>query len=204
MWDIIAEMLVDVAAEVVNAFLPGKFKIRQKEKTVSNNMTINEAREFFRQFDGFSFHMAREEPAKYETFQKLSISDSQKDQWRKEIACEYFEKIGPDHKDSWAPFSSMSSVLMSMKRTDSLQEELILKGIEKQLSCDIKTKIITLETICGRSHDYHDGIIAFFKRRGYDSRKLEELSVKLFENELNSEDDRLARAVNTYRSLTAK
>ena len=163
-------------------------------------MDSEHAREFFRSFNGSSFHMSREEPQKLEQFRALNISDRQKDLWRLEMAQEYLDKIGPDNPRSWSLFSSMTSVLRDIKSFYDCQEAMFLQGIEKQAECDLLTRTISLETVCGRTYDCHDGIIAYFRKQGYDLGRLRKATDRLFVNE-RSDDLRLQRAIQTYRSL---
>ncbi len=164
-------------------------------------MTLEEAREFFRSFNGSTFHMSREEPQKLSAFQSLGITEEVKDGWRMELAEEYLDEISSDNPKSWSLFSSMASVLMAVKTISSNQENMFIEGIEKQAGSDLLTRTITLETVCGRTYDYHDGVIAFFRKKGMDVNKLSEASEKLFSNDLQTDDERLKRAMARYRSL---
>ena len=164
-------------------------------------MTIEQAEEFFKRYDGSSFHMSREEPQQFAVFRTLDITDEQKDCWRFEMAQEYIDKINSDDPHSWAYFSSLMTVLSPVRTFNDKQESLLLKGIEKQIGCDEQSRMITLETICGRTWDYHDGVIAYFKKQQYDLSKLKEVSDKLIGSGAETDNTRFEKAIRLYRSL---
>ena len=164
-------------------------------------MTLEQAREFFRMYNGSSFHMYREDPLQLEQFEALNVSDSQKDEWRLEMAEEYLDKITADNPKSWSLFSSLTTVLTSIKTFSDRQEAMFIEAIEKQTECELLARTITLETVCGRTYDYHDGVIAYFRKQGYDLKKLKTTADKLIEQDTDTDDDRLKRAINVYRSL---
>jgi hypothetical protein len=164
-------------------------------------MTPEQAEEFFKRYNGSSFHMSREEPQQFAVFNTLEIPDAQKDLWRLEIARDYIDKIAPDDPKSWSYFSSLTAVLSSITTFKDKQESMLLEGIRKQSGCDEWTRMITLETICGRTSDHHDGVIAYFRKQHYDLRKLKEVSDKLFESDTKTENARFEKAVRLYRSL---
>ncbi len=55
-------------------------------------MLLSEAKELFIRFDGFSFHMWRDEPEKYKEFEALNIDDDTKEEWRQEIIRHYVDE----------------------------------------------------------------------------------------------------------------
>ncbi len=164
-------------------------------------MTLEEAREFFRRFNGSAFHMSREEPQKLAMFEALGISEEVKDAWRLEMAQEYLDEISSDNPKSWSLFSAMASVLMTVKSFSDSQQDRFIEAIEKQSGSDLLSRTITLETICGRTYDYHDGVIAYFRKKGMDVSRLAEAAGKLFSSDHQTDDERLKRAMSRYRSL---
>ena len=164
-------------------------------------MTLEQAEEFFKRYNGSSFHMSREEPQQFAVFNALDIPDAQKDLWRLEMARDYIDKITPDDPRSWSYFSSLMTVLSPVRTFTDKQESILLEGIGKQDECDEWTRMITLETICGRTWDHHDGVIAYFRKQHYDLRKLKEVSDKLFESDTKTENARFEKAIRLYRSL---
>ena len=49
-------------------------------------MTMLEAETFFKAFDGRKFHMDRDEPYKYQLYQRLNVPKETEDRWRAEAA----------------------------------------------------------------------------------------------------------------------
>ena len=162
-------------------------------------MTPEQAKEFFRSFNGSSFHMSREEPEKLKQFKELNISEEVKDSWCLEMAREYLDKISSDNPQSWVLFSLMTSVLTSVKFFSYSQENMFIEGIEKQTGSDLLTRTITLETICGRTYDHHDGVIAYFRKNGMNVKRLKEAADKLIS--YDPEDERYKRSITLYHSL---
>lgn len=164
-------------------------------------MTLEQAEKVFKQYNGSSFHMSREEPSVYEAFRAMDLSDSQKDQWRMEIAEEHLKKIGAEEERSWSYFSSMAEVLMDVRTIGGLPEEYLIEGIRRQEGCDEMTRTITLETVCGRTRDHHDGVIAWFRKHGGDLSRLKDVTDRLLPSSEKDIDPRLGKAIALYRSL---
>ena len=164
-------------------------------------MTLEQAREFFRRFDGSPFHMSREQPQLLAEFEALNIPAEIRDGWRLELANEYLEKITPDDPKSWSFFSSLASVLMAIRSFSGVQEEMLIEGIKRQAESDLPARTITLETVCGRTYDHHDGIIAYFRKNGLDLEKLREAADLLIGADHETDDERMKRAIDLYRSL---
>lgn len=68
-------------------------------------MDIQSAKEFFMRYNGFGFHMAREEPGLYDEYSKMNISDETKEAWRLEILDEYeklyYAEYNTVEKEDW-------------------------------------------------------------------------------------------------------
>ena len=55
-------------------------------------MTLEQAEQFFKKYDGRKFHMMREDWYHYQLYERLQIAKELEDQWRSEITAEEFEK----------------------------------------------------------------------------------------------------------------
>ncbi len=164
-------------------------------------MTLEQAEKVFKQYNGSSFHMSREEPSVYEAFRAMDLSDRQKDHWRMEIAEEHLKKIKTEEPRSWSYYSSMAEVLMDVRTLNGLQEEYLIEGIRRQKGCDETVRTITLETVCGRTWDHHDGVIAWFRKHGCDLSRLKEVTGRLLPGSEEGVDPRFAKAIALYHSL---
>lgn len=162
-------------------------------------MTLEQAEKAFKKYNGSSFQMSREEPALYNDFSSSNISRQQKDQWRLELAQEHLDKIRLDPTKGWMAFSDLAEVLMDIRSFNDRQEELLLEAIGCLEDHDEASRTISLETICGRTYDHHDGVIAYFKRQGYDRQRLKEAADRLIGQD--SDDRRHSKAVSLYRFL---
>lgn len=164
-------------------------------------MTLEQAEKVFKQYNGSSFHMSREEPSVYEAFRAMDLSDGQKDQWRMEIAEEHLKKIGAEEERSWSFFSSMAEVLMAVRTLNGLQEEYLIEGIRRQEGCEETVRTITLETVCGRTWDHHDGVIAWFRKHDGDLSSLKDVTDRLLPKDGEPINPHFAKAIALYRSL---
>ena len=54
-------------------------------------MTLAEAKEFYFKYNGFSFHMDREEPAKSGSFRMLNLGKDTLRKWDEELLDHYFD-----------------------------------------------------------------------------------------------------------------
>ena len=59
-------------------------------------MTFEEAKRFYFEYSGFSFHMGREEPARYNSFMALDIDKDTLRSWDEELLNDRFEKLWAD------------------------------------------------------------------------------------------------------------
>ena len=51
-------------------------------------LTMMQAEEFFKAFDGRKFHMDRDEPYKYQLYERLNIPKETEERWRAELAAQ--------------------------------------------------------------------------------------------------------------------
>ncbi len=69
-------------------------------------MDIRSAKEFFIRYNGFGFHMAREEPDLYAEYSKMNISDETKEAWRLKILDKYenlyYAEYNTVEKEDWS------------------------------------------------------------------------------------------------------
>ena len=56
-------------------------------------MTLEEAKEFYFQYYGFSFHMGREEPARYDGFHSLGLGKETLSAWDEELLDGLFDEL---------------------------------------------------------------------------------------------------------------
>lgn len=120
-------------------------------------MTITEAEEFFRRYDGHAFHMGREEPAMYREFIRMEISDSAKEQWRQEIIDGYIKRIKNGDVVPMTRFGTINTVSSLVRKTFDIIKNtknnkcdnisLLLDAISETEIPDKREKIYIMERI---------------------------------------------------------
>ena len=136
-------------------------------------MDIFEAERYFKQYNGLTFHMYREEPGKYETFKRLRLSDTTLEEWRQEILDDLFMKLKTDTDLSWVTIGTIIEVLQntrSLKNSNGLR---LLKALE-DLQADEKQQILILEHFAGRVESHIDGGIYWYLHNTELKEELEE------------------------------
>ncbi len=156
-------------------------------------VTIEQAKDFFRQMGCSHFHMAREFPERYKEYQRLKIQAQLETEWRKEKFDEYHGEILGDTGISspiWMIHSSMYDLYESL-RTD---EELVrLLEVTRHIREKVPPheRIMVAETINGRmAHQVRRGLIYISYDMGkvYVAREFAELSLRFSEykdNDMN-------------------
>lgn len=79
-------------------------------------MTLKEAEEFFKKYDGHAFHTAREEYDMYREFNHMDIVESTKEQWRQEIIDGYIGRIKNGDVVSMTNFGLIDTVSALVRR----------------------------------------------------------------------------------------
>ena len=64
-------------------------------------MTLEEAKEFYFKYNGFSFHMDREEPAKSGSFRMLNLDKDTLRKWDEELLDHYFGRLWAEPEHTW-------------------------------------------------------------------------------------------------------
>ena len=120
-------------------------------------MNLQEAELFFKQFNGHGFHMWRDEPTKYENFNKAQISDAIQEQWRQEIIQNFFEHLFDRPEEIWFRHRNLIDVIKETKTDKQKNCSKLLDSMEQFYSLDKKTKIIIIENMAGRTNPQEDG-----------------------------------------------
>ena len=64
-------------------------------------MTLEEAKQFYRHYNGQGFFMAREEPARAAEYRSLGVTEEMKRQWDGELIGEMFRDLWKDPSRVW-------------------------------------------------------------------------------------------------------
>ena len=118
-------------------------------------MTIEQAEKYYKQYDGHGFHMWREEPERYEEFEKLSISRELKKKWDDDLIRRYFETLWKNTDDVWRIHGRLIEIL-KRNPTEGYADRL-LNEMEKMTALDKYSKILIIENMAGRDRALKGG-----------------------------------------------
>ena len=110
-------------------------------------MTIEEAKQYFKRYDGHYFHMGREEPWNYDEFKKFNFQDSIIEQWRQEIIDNYFEKLFNRSDNVWSAILHIIDVMPETKTNYPDNCRKLLNALNKAANLDKKQKILIIEVM---------------------------------------------------------
>lgn len=113
-------------------------------------LSMRQAKEFFCSYNGFKFHMAREEPGMMMEYDKSNISREMEEKWRQEILDKlenmYYTRYDTGEYDGWCMFSNFLEVLGDTKTECDKNGERLLKIIDYAVeNLDQKQKILIME-----------------------------------------------------------
>lgn len=119
-------------------------------------MDLQQAKKFFCGFNGYKFHMHREEPGKMMEYQKLNISRETEDEWRQQVLDKlenrYYAKYNAQENSCWCCFWDFVKVWGNIEtETDTERENNGKRLLEiinhTALNLDPKQKILIMEII---------------------------------------------------------
>ncbi|MBR0085279.1 MAG: hypothetical protein IJL97_01895, partial [Lachnospiraceae bacterium] len=74
-------------------------------------MTLEEAKKFYFDYNGYSFHMDREEPLKYNAFCRLRIGKDVLKEWDEELLEEKFERMQTCPERAWTAHGDILKIM---------------------------------------------------------------------------------------------
>ncbi|MBR2989924.1 MAG: hypothetical protein IKF51_00510 [Solobacterium sp.] len=169
-------------------------------------MTLEEAKEFYFQYNGFSFHMGREEPAKYSSFQKLHPGDDTLREWDEELLEGLFRDLRTETKRFW---SVHDTILQIIRRNHCDAEHWLcrlLEETEKLDHLDEHNTTLIIENMAGRNTAMNDGGVYTICRYSGLAERMNEIMERLISNcaaEYDT-DERFREAVKRYRQAYMK
>jgi len=169
-------------------------------------MTLKEAKEFYFQYDGSSFHMDREEPGRYGNFKMLSIGKDVLQKWDEEILDGLFEKFRTEPENAWRYHERMIRIIRHGYCDAGKYLGMMLDGMDNMRDPDMFNVTLILENMAGRNKPMNDGgVHSVFKYSSLASR-MNEVTGHLIAacSSANETDDRFDKAVNRYRASYKK
>lgn len=169
-------------------------------------MTLQEAKEFYFQYDGFSFHMGREEPAKYNSFMMLGVGKGTLREWDEELLEGLFESLWSDQQRVWVLHGKILKIIARGNCDAEKQLQRLLDEMEKMAGLDLLTATLIIENMAGRNESMNDGGVYVFRRYFALSGRMNEVTGRIIEScSANHDvDERFEEAVRRYRNAYSK
>lgn len=120
-------------------------------------MTHSEAKEYFKRYYGKKFFMYREEPERFEEYERRDISLQTEENWRQEIIHELFDSFFDKPLQIWVIHGRLVDVLL--RTTTKIEENCgtLLDLMERIDSDDIVCRVHIIEKMAGYNDDASDG-----------------------------------------------
>jgi len=137
-------------------------------------MNLMEAKNFFKQYGGFHFHMGREEPDRYRRYLDLGISEETEDEWREnlvEAALDLTE--GADDPIPW--LRSLNDQLRSFHRVRPDYCLQLLESIRALQKGTDARRAAALKLLAGSTPNGKSGALYTLRQGGIDKKTLQQL-----------------------------
>ena len=169
-------------------------------------MTVEEAKEFYFQYYGYSFHMDREEHIKYTAFMRLNPGKETLREWDEELLSGLFRDFWSKPEFAWIKHNDIIKIVSRKNCDVNLYLNMLLDEMEKMACLDLHSITLVIENMAGRTEPMKDGgVYAFCRFSKLHERMnsiMEELIAQCRKN--NKPDDRFMKAVNTYKKAYYK
>lgn len=144
---------------------------------------LKDAEAFFKRFDGFGFHMCREEPDNYRRFKQMNISETTLEKWRQDIIGRYFEKLeGRDDDWLWSYHGRIIAVALCTSTCFEENASRLLSDMGKLEGILSKQqKILMIENMAGRNAMHSDSGVRFICEK----TKLHERMISVMQSFMN-------------------
>ena len=169
-------------------------------------MTLEEAKEFYFQYKGYSFHMGREEPAKYNSYRMLAPGENVLKEWDEELLGGLFDRMKTDPDRAWA---AHGDILQIIGRQHCDTEEYLARLLTEMEHMDnLSTGVMTLiiENMAGRTEPMKDGGVYLFCKYPALAERMNDVMERLIAAYAADEEAgrRFQDAVSRYRKAYAK
>lgn len=158
-------------------------------------MTIHQAEQYFRKYNGLGFHMWHDEPNSYEKYKNLNIKLELEEKWRQQLVDEKltliknFDLCGSSDFPIWRIHFRIIEIMISMS-TNKRENALILFEImEEFYKFGKKQKILIAGNMAGGNSQFTDGGIFFICSNSELKQELVKSVDILLDFECISDDD---------------
>lgn len=127
-------------------------------------MTLEEAKDFYFAYRGFSFHMDREEPARYNTFRMLGIGGDTLGKWDEELLEALFADFRSDLGRVWVKHGDILKIIGRGRCNARKYLKRLLAEMDKIRSSDLFGVTLMIENMAGRTESQRDGGVYVFSR----------------------------------------
>lgn len=164
-------------------------------------MTLDEAREFYFQYCGFSFHMDREEPAKYGSFRMLGLGKEVLSAWDEELLDGLFADLRLRRDRVWVLHGNILKIIGRNYCETGRNLARLLDEMERMSDLDLFQITLIIENMAGRTERMTDGGVYVFCRYSDLAGRMNDVMERLIAVCASGfpEDDRFHRAVHRYR-----
>ena len=164
-------------------------------------MTLEEAKEFYFQYYGHSFHMDREEPLKYQSFTQFSLGKETLRMWDEELLEDLFKNLWQQPGHVWNRHGEILKIIRRNHCDATKYLERLLDEMKKMNDLDLFELTLVIENMAGRTESMKDGGAYVFHRYSKLSERMNEIMERLIEaNQADLEgNQRYREAVFRYR-----
>ena len=169
-------------------------------------MTLEEAREFYFQYCGFSFHMDREEPVKYWYFTRLNLGKDVLRQWDEELLDNHFRRLCSDWDHVWTDHGRILDIIRRNNCDVEKYLNRLLDVMAHMERLDLFNITLILENMAGRTEPMRDGGVYVVCKYSDLAPKMNDITEHLITacQKTRTVDERFEKAVNRYRSAYHK
>ncbi len=164
-------------------------------------MTLEEAKEFYFRYNGFSFHMDREEPRKYNSFRNLDIGKDVLEKWDEELLDDYFRSLSSAPDRAWVSHGNILKIISRNNCDAEKYLSLLLDEMENMEDLDLSNTTLLIENMAGRTEPMTDGGVYIFCKYPDLAEKMGRVMERLIDqcSAKYKADERFEEAVRRYR-----
>ena len=168
-------------------------------------MTPEDAKRFYFQYDGSSFHMDREEPAKDNCFKMLNLGKDTLKAWDEELLDGIFDSLWSKPDRVWVAHGRIVQVIRRNNCDAEGYLSRLLDEMEKMERLDPFNMTLIIENMAGRTESMNDGGVHVFSKHPILEKRMNDIVERLVEAccARHDVDDRFEKAVRRYRSAYA-
>ncbi|MBE6463719.1 MAG: hypothetical protein E7003_00030 [Eggerthellaceae bacterium] len=169
-------------------------------------MTPEDAKRFYFQYDGSSFHMDREEPVKFNSFRMLDLEEETLKEWDEELLDSVFNSLWSDPDRVWVVHERIVQIIRRCHCDAETYVNRLLGEMEKMDHLDSFNMTLVIENMAGRTESMNDGGVHAVCKLSSLEKRMNDIIGCLIEacTARHVVDDRFEKAVRRYRGAYAK